>query len=176
MLTNEFRTGTHTIAINDGTHPIAVYLSDAEATEVLDACRSKLTQIVLNKDKAGPNYDRDNRKPTDAFITDLKGLALLGSMLFGAVVPDRDDRAYLRAHLGRRAKIQVTRVTRHSLSLVPHLRHPPRGDSAVDAVSAAAGMGQRRRSAGAVSRRLPVPSPSIAETCCARTAFGGCGT
>jgi hypothetical protein len=89
-----------------------VYVSDAEATQVLGACRSKLTQIVLNKDATGSNFDRDNRKPADAFIRDLKGLALLGSQLFGAVVPDRDDRAYLRAQLKQRARIQVTRVTR----------------------------------------------------------------
>jgi len=51
-----------------------VYVSDAEATQVLGACRSKLTQIVLNKDATGSNFDRDNRKPADAFIRDLKGL------------------------------------------------------------------------------------------------------
>jgi hypothetical protein len=112
VLTNESRTGTHTIAVNDGSHPIAVYLSDEEAAQVLAACRSKLTQIVLNKGGTGSNYDDCNRKSTEAFITDLKGLALLGSQLFSAVVPDRDDRAYLREQFSQRAKIQVTRVTR----------------------------------------------------------------
>jgi hypothetical protein len=112
VLTNESRNGTHTIAINDGQRSIAVYVSDVQATQVLGACRSKLTQIVLNKGGTGSNFDRDNRKPADAFIRDLKGLALLGSQLFSAVVPDRDDRAYLRAQLKQRARIQVTRVTR----------------------------------------------------------------
>lgn len=112
VLTNESRSGTHTIAINDGHRSIAVYISDVQATEVLSACRRKLTQIVLNKRGTGSNFDRDNGKPTDAFITDLKGLALLGSELYGAVVPDRDDRAYLRAQLNQRSRIQVARVTR----------------------------------------------------------------
>jgi hypothetical protein len=112
VLTNETGIGTHTIAVNDGNHPIAVYLSDSEATQVLSACRTKLTQIVLNKGGTSSNYDQQNRKPTDAFIQDLKALALLGSQLFGEVVPDRDDRMYLREQLRKRAKIQVTRVTK----------------------------------------------------------------
>ena len=112
VLTNETGAGTHTIAINDGAHPITVYLSDSEATNVLSACRAKLTSIVLNKSGTGSGYDEHNRKPTDAFIDDLKALALLGSQLFGAVVPNRDDRRYLREHLRSRAKIQVTRVTK----------------------------------------------------------------
>ena len=112
VLTNEAGAGTHTIAINDGAHPITVYLSDSEATTVLSACRAKLTSIVLNRSGTGSGYDKHNRKPTDAFIEDLKALALLGSQLFNAVVPDRDDRRYLREHLRSRAKIQVTRVTK----------------------------------------------------------------
>jgi hypothetical protein len=112
VLTNETGSGTHTIAVNDGSRPIAVYLSESEAANVLASCRTKLTQIVLNKGGTGSNYDQQNRKPTDAFIQDLKALALLGSQLFSAVVPDRDDRVYLREQLRNRAKIQVTRVTK----------------------------------------------------------------
>jgi hypothetical protein len=111
VLTNDSPSGNHTIAVNDGKHPIAVYLTEQEAAKVLAACRSKLAQIVLNQSGTGTNYDRDNRKPTEAFIADLKVLALLGSHLFGAVVPDRYDRAYLREQLTRRSKIQITRVT-----------------------------------------------------------------
>jgi hypothetical protein len=110
VLTNESQIGTHSIAVNDGSHSIAVDVSDDEAARVLVACRGKLTQIVLNKGGTGSNYDDDNRKSTEAFIDDLKGLALLGSQLFCAVLPQRDDRAYLREQFRQRSKIQISRV------------------------------------------------------------------
>ena len=62
MLTNESQIDTHSIAVNDGSHPIAVYVSDEKTVRVLAACRGKLTQIVLNKGGTGSNYDDDNRK------------------------------------------------------------------------------------------------------------------
>jgi hypothetical protein len=108
ILTNESTTGTHKIIVNDGNRAIAVDLTEAQATSTLKQLRAKLREISLGN---GGN-DNQNGKKTDAFVQDLRQLALLGWHLYIAVAPDRDDRAYLREQLAERATIQISRVTR----------------------------------------------------------------
>ena len=112
ILTNESSAGTHKFVVNDGGRAIVVDVTEAQAAVVLDQLRYKLMEITVGTDGGTSHYDGQNRKPTDLFIADLKELALLGSMLYGAVVPDRADRAYLRDLLADRATIQVSRITK----------------------------------------------------------------
>ena len=112
ILTNESSSGTHTIVICDGLTPEALFINEQQAEKVLAACREKLTRIVLNRDRTATQYDRDNRKPAAAFIADLKGLALVGSRLYGAIASRSHTRALFRDRLKRRSTIQISRVTR----------------------------------------------------------------
>jgi len=112
VLTNDSDSGTHTIVVNAADRAISVSLTEAESAHVLAELRGELTEIMLGKDGSTPQFDDHNAKSKDAFLQDLKRLALLGSVLYAAVVPDRDDQRYLREHLAARATIQVARVTR----------------------------------------------------------------
>jgi len=112
VLTNEGASGTHKVVVSNGDRAIAVTLTDDQATTVLTAVRKRLTEITLGVDGDRSQYDEDNRKRTADFILDLRRLALSGSQLWQAVVPDVDDRRYLREHLRERASIQITRATR----------------------------------------------------------------
>jgi Leucine-rich repeat (LRR) protein len=111
ILTNASTNGTHNIVVNDGDRVIPVDLKESEADAAVKNLRAKLTAITLGSDAQRSQYDTDNQKPTKAFTADLRGLALLGSMLWNAVVPHRDDRAYLRERLAARSKIQIARIT-----------------------------------------------------------------
>jgi len=71
-----------------------------------------LTEITLGAEGDSSQYDEDNRKRTAEFVMDLRRLALSGAQLWQAVVPEIDDRLYLREHLRERASIQITRATR----------------------------------------------------------------
>ena len=109
VLTNEAADGTHTIVVNSGDRAIAVNLTEAEAGKALQELRAKLREITVGTNNT-PSYDEQNRREPEDFLKDLKQLALLGSVLWGAVVPNRDDRRYLREQLQHRATIQIARV------------------------------------------------------------------
>lgn len=111
VLMNESASGTHKIVVNNGERAIAVDVTESSARGALTAIRGKLQEITLGSDGKVSQYDQENGKRTSAFVHDLKQLALLGSQLWAQVVPDRDDRAYLRGQLVTRATIQITRVT-----------------------------------------------------------------
>ncbi|GAA1595599.1 hypothetical protein GCM10009804_60230 [Kribbella hippodromi] len=111
ILTNDGPSGTHKIVVNNGERAIAVTVSDQQATTVLTAIRKRLTEITLGASGKQSQYDDENRKPTAGFIMDLRRMALSGAQLWQAVVPDVDDRSYLREQLAERAKIQITRAT-----------------------------------------------------------------
>jgi hypothetical protein len=110
ILSNETPQGTHTIIVNDGERVIAVDLNEAQAGQVLTQLRAKLREITLGPDGLTSQYGDDNEKPPNAFVTDVKQLALLGSQLWAAVVQRREDRLYLREQLTEQAKIQIARV------------------------------------------------------------------
>ena len=111
ILTNEQQNGKHRIVVK-GTdmQPIAVELTEAAVGKVLDAVRAELRRMSLGASGHEPQFDEDNSKPSSELIEDLKKLASLGSVFWSAVVPRRDDRVSLRAHLQGRATIQVSRV------------------------------------------------------------------
>ena len=109
VLTNESPAGTHKIVVNSGERAVAVDLTEAEAQAALGQLRAKLREITVGTD-ASPAFDEQNRRESKEFVQDLKQLALLGSVLWGAIVPCRDDRRYLREQLAHRATIQIARV------------------------------------------------------------------
>jgi len=109
VLTNESPGGTHTIVVKNGNRAIAVDLTEQEADKALSALRAKLREITVGTNGT-PSYDDENRRETEAFLKDLKELALLGTVLYGAVVRNRDDKRYLRERLAQRATIQIARV------------------------------------------------------------------
>ena len=67
---------------------------------MLHELRAKLKEITLGASGKASQYDEENRKDTAGFVADLTQLAALGSLLWGAVVPSRDDRLQLREQLG----------------------------------------------------------------------------
>ena len=112
ILTNESGDGTHKIVVKNAERAIAVDLSEQEATNVLHELRAKLKEITLGASGKASQYDEENRKDTAGFVSDLTQLAALGSLLWGVVVPSRDDRLQLREQLAGRTTIQVARVTK----------------------------------------------------------------
>lgn len=112
ILTNETGDGTHKIVVKDANRAIAVDLTEQQARDVLVELRAKLKEITIGADGQTSQYDDQNRKDEQAFVSDLTQLAALGSLLWGAVVPGRDDRAYLREQLAARTTIQIARVTK----------------------------------------------------------------
>lgn len=111
ILTNDAASGTHTIVVADGQAAVSVSVTDSAATEVLSAVRARLTRITLGENGEESQYDDQNSKPVDAFVYDLRMLALSGAQLYQKVLPSVADRASLAGLLNGRARIQVSRVT-----------------------------------------------------------------
>lgn len=110
VLTNDYE-GTHKILVKGADRAIAVDVTEMSAKQILDPIRETLKLITLGSSGSSSQFDENNAKRTDAFVLDLRRLAQLGATLWAKLVPDRDDRRFLREHLPNQANIQIIRVT-----------------------------------------------------------------